>query len=153
VASSGRRQRLVIRRAVARNDPNIKLRSARAERRTTRQQAIPSTVSEAVATQAPWRHTARNNPMLEGEAVQASSIELLGEASSWWRFELRRSVPRMRTPPHNFLPSSMVDGWRVTCHLTLSTTWGSPTSLVGMVESGMDIILRPTNQKCQRLKW
>jgi hypothetical protein len=83
--------------------------------------------------------------MLEGEAVQASSIELLWEASSWWRFELRRSVPRMRTPPHNFLPFSMVDGRRVTCHLTLSTAWGSPTSLVGMVESGTDII-RPTDR-------
>jgi hypothetical protein len=32
-----------------------------------------------MTTQAPWRHMARSNSMLEGKVVQASSIELLGE--------------------------------------------------------------------------
>jgi hypothetical protein len=144
VASSGRRQRLVIRRVIARNDPNVKLRPTRAQRQTTRQQAISGTVPEAVAMQASWRHMARNNLMLEGEAVQGPSIELLGEASSRWCFELWSSLPGMRAPPRNMLPAIRVDRRRATCHLTPSTAWGSMTNLVEMVMSPeADDQLRP----------
>jgi hypothetical protein len=50
--------------------------------------------------------------MLEGKAIQASSIELLGEASPRWCFEPRRLLPRMCTPPLNSLPASRVDEGR-----------------------------------------
>jgi hypothetical protein len=68
-----------------------------------RSKAILGTLSEVVATQAPRWLMARSNPMLEGKVVQASSIELHGEASLQWRFRLRSllTISRMRTLPLN----------------------------------------------------
>jgi len=74
--------------------------------------------------------------MLEGKAVQASSIEHLGEASPRRRIRLRRpfpKVPTMRAPPLNSLPAIRVDTRRVMCSLTPDTAWGIPTSCVGVV--------------------
>ena len=42
-------------------------------------------------------------------------------------------VPRMRAPPLNSLPTIRVDARRAMHTKTLGTTWGSPTSLVGVV--------------------
>ena len=68
----------------SRNDTTAQLRLTRAKWRATRPQAVLGTVPKAVVTQAPRRLTTRNNPMLEEKAIQTSSIEHLGEASSSW---------------------------------------------------------------------
>ena len=120
----------------SRSDPTVQPRLARAKWRTTRPQAILGTVPKAVAAQAPRRLTTRSNPMFEGKAVQASSIELLGEASSRRCIRLRGPlpmVPRMRAPPLNSLPAVRVNARRETHIVTPDTARGSPTSPVRVV--------------------
>ena len=118
-----------------RSDTTVQPSLGRAELRATRLHAILGTVPKTVATQAPRWLTTRSNPMLEGKAVQASSIEHLGEALPRQCFRLRRPLPmvlRMSTPPLNSLPAIRVDARRAMRSKTLGTAWGSPTSLVGV---------------------
>ena len=120
----------------SRNDTTVQLRLTRAKWRATRPQAVLGTVPKAVATQALRWLTTRSNPMLEGKAVQASSVEHLGEASPWWRFRPRRllpMVPRMLVPPLNSLPAIRVDARKVMRSLVPDTAWGSLTNLMGVV--------------------
>jgi hypothetical protein len=119
-----------------RSDTTVQPSLGRAELRATRPHAILGMVPKSVAMQAPRWLTTRSNLMLEGKAVQASSIEHLGEASPRRRFRPRRPlpmVPRMRTPPLNSLPAIRVDARKAMCSLTPDTAWGSPTSHAGVV--------------------
>ena len=118
----------------SRSNTTVQLRLARARWRTTRPQAILGMVSKAVEAQAPRWLTTRSNPMLEGKAVQASSIEHLGEVSPRRRFRPRRPlpmVPMMCTPPLNSLPTIRIDARRAMRCQTPDTACGSPTNLVG----------------------
>ena len=119
-----------------RSDTTVQPSLGRVELRATRLHTILGTVLKTVATQAPRWLTTRSNPMLEGKAVQASSIKLLGEALPRQRSRPMRPlpmVPRMRAPPLNSLPAVRVNMRRAMRIMTPDTARGSPTSPVRVV--------------------
>jgi hypothetical protein len=88
----------------------VQSRMVRARRRATRPRAVLGTMSKTMTTQKPRRLLTRSNSMLEGEAIQALSIELLGEAPLHRRLRLRSPLdPRRHASPLNTLPTIRVD--------------------------------------------
>jgi hypothetical protein len=65
-----------------RGDTVVQTRLVRVRRQAVRSCAFLGTVLETMATQAPGRLPTRSNPMLQSEAVQASSIEARPQRSA-----------------------------------------------------------------------